>query len=317
MPLKIIHEDITKIPCDVIVNPTDSSYSGDGGADMAIHQAAGPKLAEACQRLKPLSFGAVNHTPGFNLPCKYVIHTMGPIWFNGQMCESVLLRSCYLNALLLADELKAESIAFPLISSGAFGFPKDKVLKIAIDAITDFLFASEREMNVTISVIDKDSYELGYEVALNQFLSSKGSFMKNDNSVEFVPAPVNTETGTLEDWIAWQDKSFSELLFELIEKKNYDHVRMCKKANVSKNTFYKIKNDPNYRPSKETAICLAVALKLSLEETNAFLKTAGYTLSDSNKSDRIVAYHIINGKYSVGEINAALYGYDQKLLCNY
>ena len=146
MPLQILHQDITTIECDIIVNPTDSCYSGGGGTDAAIHRAAGKELAEACRKLPPLPQGTVVPTPAFRLPAKTILHTFGPVWKNGKQNEAVILRSCYVNALIEAGRLGAESIAFPLISSGTFRFPKDKVLKIATDAISDFLLTSDREI---------------------------------------------------------------------------------------------------------------------------------------------------------------------------
>jgi Predicted phosphatase homologous to the C-terminal domain of histone macroH2A1 len=173
MPLQIIHKDITRIECDAIVNPTDEFYSGSGGADYAIHKAAGPRLHEACDELEPLLSGECAVTPAFRLPCKYVIHTVGPIWDGGYYNEPVILRSCYLNALIKAKHLGVESIAFPLISSGAFGFPKDKVLRIAIDAISDFLFTMDEEFCVSICIVDKNAFELSKAVDLDRYIGRK------------------------------------------------------------------------------------------------------------------------------------------------
>lgn len=148
MPLQIVHQDITKMTCDVIVDPTDRYFSGGGGTDLAIHTAAGPELREACDKLDPIDYGEAAVTDGFALPCSHIIHTFGPIWEGGEVCEGVLLRSCYINSLILAKKLGAESIAFPLISSGTFGFPKDQVLRIAITAISDFLSVLDEDMDI-------------------------------------------------------------------------------------------------------------------------------------------------------------------------
>ncbi|MBP9988515.1 MAG: macro domain-containing protein [Ruminococcus sp.] len=184
MPLQIEKRDITTMESDIIVTPTDCYYSGSGGTDYAIHKAAGYELDEACKKLSPLFVGRVAYTEAFNLKSKYIIHTVGPMWNGGGYNEEVLLKSCYLNALSLAVNLKARSIAFPLISSGTFGFPKDRVLRIAIDTISDFFNDSGNELDVTICVVDKNSFTLNRESALMEFICNSDRQNKNyDKSV--------------------------------------------------------------------------------------------------------------------------------------
>ena len=158
MPLKIIRQNITKIKCDAIVNPTDSYYSHGSGVDAAIHEAEGDDLYPVCTSHEVLAVGEALITPAFSLPCKYVIHTVGPTWKDGCSGEEDFLRSCYLSCLDLALRNKCKSIAFPLISSETLGFPKDRVLKIALNTISEFLFA--HEMIVYIVVFDKTSYAI-------------------------------------------------------------------------------------------------------------------------------------------------------------
>ena len=340
MPLQIIHRDITTMDCDAIVNPTDNCFSGSGGTDHAIHTAAGLGLRYECDRLEPLSFGEVAVTGGYKLPCRYIIHTMGPVWQGGQCCESVLLRSCYMNALFKASELGAKSIAFPLISSGTFGFPKEKVLRIAIDAISDYIKSSDKEIDVTVCVHDREAFVLSKEIALKEYIdeNTKPRFRYEMHAIQMRPecsvgarakeevfdayescclsciptaAPSNED---LSAWIKKQDDTFAVMLLKLIDKKGMTDVQCYKKANVSKGTFWKINNDPKYKPSKATVLAFAIALELSLDETELLLKTVGLSLSHSNVFDLIIEFYITNGNYDIYEINAALFKYDQVCL---
>ena len=163
MPIQIIRQDITKIRCDAIVNPTNSALIPSGGTDEAIHAAAGPKLAEACAKLSGCALGQAVITYGYNLPCKYIIHTVGPVWKGGTDDERTMLESCYTESLRLAKKHKCRTVAFPLISSGTYGYPKDQVLKVAMETISAFLHVNE--MSVTIAVYDRDSYALSRELA--------------------------------------------------------------------------------------------------------------------------------------------------------
>ena len=161
MPLKIIRQDITKINCDAIVNSTNTKMIPDGGTDLAIHVAAGKALYECCQKFGGCSVGEAKITPAFKLPCKYVIHTVGPEWGENQNPQQ-LLETCYKNCLFLALEYGCESIAIPLISSGRFGCPKELALKTATRIISDFLY--EHEMLVYVVVYDKSSYEISSKI---------------------------------------------------------------------------------------------------------------------------------------------------------
>ena len=157
MPLQIIRKDITTMAVEAIVNTTNGEMIGYSGVDLAIHTAAGPELAEECRALAPLGLGTAKITKGYRLKAKHVIHTSGPVWRGGLVGESILLRSCYLECLKLAEKMGLESIAFPLISSGTYGYPKDQVLTFAVQVITEFLF--DHEMTVFLCVFDRSSYE--------------------------------------------------------------------------------------------------------------------------------------------------------------
>ena len=158
MPYQIVRNDIVKMRVDAIVNPTDSWYSGSGGTDERIHRFAGKEMDRVLASYPPIDEGMVVVTEGFGLPCRYVIHTIGPIWEGGDHHERETLVSCYRNSLSAAEERGCVSIAFPLISSGTFGYPKDQVLRVALETVTEFLM--EHDMTVFIVVYDKESYSI-------------------------------------------------------------------------------------------------------------------------------------------------------------
>ena len=331
MPLHIIRQDITKMDCDAVVNPTNIYLTPDGGTDLAIHTAAGPELLKYCKKqMGMVQVGGAKISPSFNLPCKYVIHTVGPVWKGGNNNEKDKLISCYRESLELAAINGCSSIAFPLISSGTYGYPKDQVLKIAIDVISDFLFTSE--MTVYLVVYDKKAYEFS-----NQLFSDIASFIDDNYYEEHKFAAYNRERmamrrdmstydemaveccqapsfGSIDDWLGKLDESFSQALFRFIDEKGMSDVECYKKANIDKKTFSKIKCQAGYKPSKNTAIAFAIALELSLEETQHLLKTVGYTLSRSNKFDLIIEYFITNEIYDIFLINETLFEFDQVCL---
>lgn len=348
MPLKIIRQDITKIECDAIVNPTNVHMLPGGGVDAAIHEAAGPELFEFCQRLGGCSVGEAKITPAFRLPCKYVIHTVGPEWGGGLNGERVLLRSCYNEAMSLAIKYGCHSVAFPLISSGLHGYPKDKVLKEASDVIRSFLY--RYEIDVYILVYDKTSYSISRELYrdveeyINNFYVEThrdlyDSFREENYYSDYLenrccsappdkpimeerrvmrseaPSSPLFSSRRLDKMLKDMDKGFSDTLFYYIDKKGISDVEAYKRSNVSKKTFSKIKCNANYRPSKETAVSFAIGLHLNLDQTEHLLRTAGMCLSRANKFDVIIEYFIMSGKYdTIFDVNEVLYQFDQPLL---
>lgn len=336
MPLQIIRQDITKMKVDAIVNPTNKYLFPTGGTDLIIHKAAGPELLEECQKIGSCDVGTAKITPAFNLPCKFVVHTVGPVWKGGNKGENEHLISCYNECLSLAKEHNCESIAFPLISSGLYGYPKDKVLKIAMSTISTFLF--DNEMTVYLCVFDKKAYELseklfsGIESYIddNYVLSHSDNYRDNAYLMEkmsvcdaeccrsMARAPISAvgtpaEKVSLDDFIKL-DESFALKLIKLIDAKGISDVECYKKANVSKQTWHKLMTDKQYKPNKKTAISFAIALELSLDETQKLLSSVGFVLSDSSLFDVIIKYCLENEIYDVFEIDSVLFKYDQETL---
>lgn len=327
MPLQIIRQDITKMRVDAIVNTTNEEMVGYSGVDLAIHKAAGPELDKECARIAPLGLGTAKITDAYNLDAKYIIHTSGPVWQGGLVGESIILKSCYIESLKLAVANGCNSIAFPLISSGVYGYPKDQVLKFAIQVITEFLF--DHEIMVYLCVYDRTSYEFSRElfteiseaicndyVYEQEEITSKSSMVfRSEMVVEYDCSRGNETTKLLHEYIKSKDKSFANKLFELIDERGMTDVECYKKANIDKKTFSKIKCNPEtYKPSKHTAVAFAIALKLNLDETQELLASAGLTLSHSITFDKIIRYFIEKKIYNVFEINEALFAFDQVLL---
>lgn len=344
MPVKIVRNDITKIECDAIVNAANSTLLGGGGVDGAIHKAAGRELLLECMKLGGCKVGQAKLTKAYKLPCRFVIHTVGPKWKGGQNGEKELLESCYREALKIAAENNCETVAFPLISSGAYGYPKDEALQVAVNTVTSFLL--EHDMLVYIVVFDKSSFQIGEKLFADiaayiddkyvdtHFDKTRSRFDECGESILLNEAPQMQSTvfeaeairapypqaaemqkaASLEDIVSRLDESFSQMLLRLIDEKGMTDSQCYKKANVDRKLFSKIRSDINYHPKKTTAIAFAIALELSMEETKEMLMKAGFALSHSSKFDIIIEYFITNGNYNIFEINEALFAFDQSLL---
>lgn len=328
MPLEIIRNDITKVHVDAIVNAANSSLLGGGGVDGAIHRAAGPELIAECRTLGGCKVGQAKITKGYKLPAKHVIHTVGPVWHRGNNNEEQLLADCYRNSLALAQAHQLESVAFPLISSGAFGYPKDKALQVAIAVIGDFLLSND--MTVYLVVFTKDAFALSEKLFLSikQYIDDKYVDEHLDDSRDRVvcaesspvyleaPAPTIKRKRSLEEVVQQLEETFAQMLLRLINEKGMTDAETYKKANVDRKLFSKIRNDMHYKPSKPTVIAFSIALRLNLDQTRDFLLKAGFALSNSSKFDIIIQYFIEEGNYNIFEINEALFAFDQHLLGN-
>ena len=329
MPLKLIRDDITRLNVDAIVNAAKNSLLGGGGVDGCIHRAAGPELLAECRTLGGCATGDAKLTRAYRLPCKYVIHTVGPVWYGGDHNEPQLLASCYQRALAIAAEQGFESVAFPLISSGVYGYPKDKALRVAVEEISRFLTEHEAlEMTVYIVIFDRSAYQISQTV-----FSDVAAYI-DDNYVEAhsepsayrqrreellcermcAPMAAPKSTPPLKDFLQQLDQSFSQKLLQKISDSGMTDAQCYKKANIDRKLFSKIRSDKSYRPSKPTVLAFSIALELGLDETRELLDAAGFALSHSSKFDLIVEYFILNGIYDVFQINEALFAFDQSLL---
>jgi len=335
MPLQIIRQDITKMEVDAIVNAANSSLLGGGGVDGCIHREAGPELLKECEKLGGCNTGEAKITKAYKLPCKYVIHAVGPRYKDGKHDEEKLLRSCYSTSLKLAKNNKCEIVAFPLISSGIYGYPKAEALKVAIDEISKFLL--DNDMTVYIVIFDKNAYKISEKLFadIEEYIDDNyvdehallypemRRMNKPDDEIECCASiPMSADScieevsykTSLEDIIDQIDESFAEMLLRKIDEKGMKDSECYKKANIDRKLFSKIRSDMNYKPSKPTALAFAIALELSLDETKDMLMKAGFALSHSNKFDLIIEYFISNGNYNIFEINEALFAFDQNLL---
>ena len=332
MPFNIIRNDITKLKVDAIVNAANTSLQMGGGVCGAIFSAAGAeRLQRACDEIAPIRTGEAVITEGFNLPAKYIIHAAGPVWRGGSQDEEASLRACYVNSLELAVKHQCESVAFPLISSGIYGYPKSEALRVATGSIRGFI--EEHDIDVSLVVFDKAAVKVSEELlgavesyidehyveekeiryARSQLLDvESAAFSKADMTMRNIPAfPVNAN---LDDLVGNLDESFSATLLRLIDKAGRKDSDVYNRANIDRRLFSKIRSNAHYAPSKPTALAFAIALELSLDQTNDLLERAGFALSRSRKFDVIVEYFIQSRMYDIFEINEVLFSYDQPLL---
>ena len=336
MPLQIIRNDITKMSVDAIVNAANTSLLGGGGVDGCIHRAAGPELLAECSTLHGCETGGAKITKGYRLPCKYVIHAVGPRWRDGKHREQELLESCYRISLNLAKENGCQSVAFPLISSGIYGYPKDQALKVAVDTISAFLL--ENEMMVYMVIFDRKAYQISGKLFadIEAYIDDRYveehtdrraeqrrrlEALAEESYFEAALAPMPPETicesysgQSLEEALGQMDESFSEMLLRKIDESGMTDAQCYKKANIDRKLFSKIRSDKFYKPSKPTVLAFAIALELPLAQMQEMLGKAGFALSHSSKFDIIVEYFVERGNYNVYEINEALFAFDQSLI---
>ena len=339
MPFEIVRNDIVNMQVDAIVNTANPRPVIGAGTDSTIHRAAGPALLAARQQVGPIQAGDAAITPAFELNARYVIHTVGPVWQGGEGQETALLRSCYENSLHLAVEHGCHSVAFPLISTGNYGFPKDLALQIAVSVFSKFLL--HYDLQIYLVVYDRDSFRLSEKLFRDVASYIDENYVDSHRDYSpytcnrrqermsmpmpaMAPMPMDMEACTLgaapkkkmslEELLRKTDAGFTETLLKLIDKSGKKDSEIYKRANLSKQHFSKIRNNPDYKPTKATAVALALALELDLEQTRDLIGRAGYALTNSSKFDLIICYFIERRIYDVIEINLALYQFDQMLL---
>ena len=360
MPLKIVRNNIVNVKADAIVNTANPEPIVGIGVDSAIYTAAGwDRLLEEREKIGPMKPGQAAHTPAFGLDAKYIIHVIGPVWQGGNCGERETVADCYRKAMEMAEELECSSIAFPLIATGTYGFPKDEALKIAMREISSFLI--DHEMDVIIVVFDKLAFEISGKLFenINEYIDDHdanlirgeqvrdffdGAFGDGDPEIKYgeavprfrreraaalsqmhsvgalqekesawMPPEEIDASVTIDEMLKDPGKSFQEKLFDLIEERGLEDPDVYKRANIDRKLFSKIRN-PGYNPSKRTAVALAIALKLDLDETNDLLMRAGFALSESTVFDLLISYCIEHKIYDVHEVNCILFKYDQAIL---
>ena len=354
MPFKIVRNDITKVKADVIVNTANPNPICASGTDLAIYEAAGKeKLLAERANIGKIARGDIAVTGAYNLKAKYIIHTVGPVWTDGLHHEFEILEDCYRKSLQKALELKCESIAFPLISTGVYGFPKDKALQVAVSVFSQFLTVNEIE--IILVVFDKRSFQLSaqivgdidsyicanyvresykkeypvqrrssartrdlseevfYEEMLQREADDNDPFEEDTDAGLPQPAMLSADT-SLEDQLANIGVSFHDKLFELIDEAHLDNKDVWKRANLDRKHFSKIQCDRNYHPKKKTVMALCIALQLDLEQSKDLLARADWAFSPSSKVDLIVQKAIIDKQYDIMQLNVTLFKYTNEIL---
>ena len=316
MPLKIIRNDIANMEAEAIVNTANPKPVIGSGVDAAIHKKAGENLLKERKKIGAIPYGEARISPAFHLHAKYVIHAVTPPWQGGNHSELEILKATYLNALNLACEHQVESIAFPLLASGNMGYPKGKALETAVSVISGFLM--EHEMMIYLVVYDRKAYELSAKLFSSVQSYIDENYVKEEEECGYLSrrriGMVMEAPRRLEDLMEELDEDFSDCMMRHIMQKDYTFPEVYKRANIDRKLFSKIKNKKGYQPGKNTAIAIAIGLKLNLDEARDLLGKAGYALTHSSKTDVIIEYFLEQGNYEIHEINEVLFEFDQPTL---
>ena len=335
MPFNIIRNDIVCMQTDAIVNAANPELKMGGGVCGRIFAVAGEQeLTQACNAIGRCEPGTAVITPGFNLPAKYVIHTVGPVWQGGTQGEEQILRGAYRSSLELARQHDLESIAFPLISSGVYGYPYEEAFAVALDEINRFLF--QHDMDVTLVMFNTTAFSLGFKLRsdIKSYIDDHyvakhlDHRRRPDYNQPWAPSPkisckeqetINTlqslyEPGSQGKLGFPKEKTFSEALLSLIDAKGMTDAETYKRSNIDRRLFSKIRTNPAYAPSKSTVLALSIGLRLSVQDAQDLLARAGFAFSPCDTRDLVVRYFLERGDHDIVKVNAALYDFDQSLL---
>ena len=350
MPFLMIRNDITKVAADAIVNPANRNLLQGSGTSRAIYQAAGEQeLTASCEAIGRCDLGRAVCTPAFGLSAKYVFHAVCPAWHGGGFGEAEQLAGAYHSALELAAEYHCERVAFPLLSSGNYGYPKEQAFRIAVDTITQYVM--EHDLTVYLVLYDRDSLAVSRKLfaSVEEYIDdhyvaqndeSYGSGRRRREYVErwedaaladreypaqecappvFAAAPPPPAAApmaarSLENLMDNLGESFTTRLLRLIDERGLKDSTVYKQSNISRQHFSKIQCNRDYNPKKKTVLAFAVGLHLSEDETIDLLKSAGYAFSDGSKRDWIVRYCLEHKIYNINQVNTLLFEYDQEQL---
>ena len=338
MPFLMIRNDITKVAADAIVNPANRNLLQGSGASRAIYQAAGEQeLTAACEAIGNCELGRAVCTPAFGLSAKYIFHAVCPAWHGGFFGEAKQLAGAYHSALELAAEYHCESVAFPLLSSGNYGYPREQAFRIAVDTITQYVM--EHDLTVYLVLYDRHSLAVSRKLfaSVEEYIDDH-YVAQNDESYRFdrrrreyeercslwedaapilrAPMPLQTPMASrsLENLMDNLGESFTTRLLRLIDERGLKDSTVYKQSNISRQHFSKIQCNRDYNPKKKTVLAFAVGLHLSEDETIDLLKSAGYAFSDGSKRDWIVRYCLEHKIYNINQVNTLLFEYDQEQL---
>lgn len=357
MPFTVVRDDLTRMNVDAIVNTANPKPLIGTGTDSAIYKAAGAqKLLKERMKIGDIARGDAAITGAYSLPAKYIIHTVGPIWIDGTHGEADLLRSCYEKSLAIALKRKCKSIAFPLISTGNYRFPKDLALKIVIETVGAFL--EKEDMMIYLVVFGSDTTRLSermfasIEERIDDTYALKKETEEYDLEDDFYfressanrrrresdlfeegqirephifgsPQPQNliakkapSSKRTLEQLLKQKDETFAQMLLRLASERGMTNVELYKKANQDKKSFSKIKSGKQ-NPSKKTAMAYALALELNLDEAKDLLARAGHAFSPCENLDKVIQYCIETHEFNIIEVEIILYDLGLETLCNH
>lgn len=315
MPFYMIEHDITTMETDAIVNAANIGLLPGGGVCGAIFHAAGDQeLEEACSALAPIAMGKAVITSAFSLPANYIIHTAGPVYQDGEHHEAELLADCYHNSLQLAKENQCHSVAFPLISAGIYGYPLREAKKIAKNTIVEFLYDNDDyELTVYLTIVNRqlaapepENWKQLERYLNNYFQPNAHAAPSGQEMSRDVPKLQEETTAIYQLMMAKLDDPFAVKLMRIIKSKGLTDAQVYKKANMDRRLFSKIRKYQTYTPGKATILSLAIALELSRDDTDDLLRSAGYALSGSKRSDVIVAFFLDKHEYDIYTINEAL-----------